>query len=285
MSRVNVLVFIKKVRNLVLFTIFLVAGIIPATVLYASNIKPAYVKANYEGTGIQNANGSIEGGKLAIIIDDFGQDRRGVKEMMSINRHLTFAVMPFLTYSKTDAETAHEKGYEVIVHLPLESNIGKLSWVGPRPIMVKMEKEEVRSIVMDAFENVPYAAGANIHMGSKASSDEQIISIILDIVKEKELFFVDSLTSEHSVTKKIADYRNVACLERNVFLDGSNKSKSYIKGQLEKAADLALKKGSAIAIGHVGIEGGIATAEAISEMLPEFDKKNIQLVSVSELLN
>ncbi len=34
--------------------------------------------------------------RLAIIIDDFGSSGDGVKEMMSIDRHLTFAVMPFL---------------------------------------------------------------------------------------------------------------------------------------------------------------------------------------------
>lgn len=57
--------------------------------------------------------------KLAIIIDDFGLDRNGVQEIMTLNRHLTFAVMPLLRYSKHDAATARTKGYEVIVHLPI----------------------------------------------------------------------------------------------------------------------------------------------------------------------
>ena len=223
-----------------------------------------------------------EGGKLAIIIDDFGSSRVGVKEMMSINRHLTFAVMPFCQYTQEDAKAAYEKGYEVIVHLPMEANYGKMSWLGPHPILAGMKEDEVRKIVMDSFEDVPYAVGANIHMGSKASSDESIISTVLDIIKEKDLYFVDSLTASHPISKKVADAKGIRCYERNTFLDGQQ-PKSFIKGRLNEAADVSLKKGYAVAIGHVGIEGGKVTAEAICEMLPEFERKNIELVFVSEL--
>lgn len=202
--------------------------------------------------------------------------------MMSISRHLTFAVMPFSTHSREDAKAAYEKGYEVIVHLSMEPNHGKRSWMGPRPVLAGMTEDEVRQIVRDAFEDVPFAVGANIHMGSKASSDESIISAVLDIIKEMNLYFVDSRTANHPIGKKVADAKGVRCYERNVFLDGQQ-PKSFIKGRLTEAADITLKKGYAVAIGHVGIEGGKVTAEAIREMLPEFDRKNIELVFVSEL--
>lgn len=223
-----------------------------------------------------------QGGDLAIIIDDFGSSREGVNEMMSINRHLTFAVMPFLAYSQEDAKNAYEKGYETIVHLSMEPNHGKISWLGPRPILAGMEGEEVQKIVRDSFENVPFASGANIHMGSKASSEECIMTAVLDVLKEKELYFVDSRTADHPIGKKLADEIGVRCYDRDVFLDGQQ-PKSFVKKRLNEAGKIALKKGFAIAIGHVGVEGGKVTAEAINEMLPEFDEKNIRLVFVSEL--
>lgn len=221
-------------------------------------------------------------GKLAIVIDDFGQNRAGVKEMMSIGRHITFAIMPFLTFTRSDAENAHTKGYEVIVHLPLEATSGKMSWVGPRPILTTMNDNDIHQLVIDSFESVPNAVGANIHMGSKASDDERVVSDILEIVKIKNLYFVDSRTGHHPIAKNIADSSGVLCYDRDVFLDGK-KSKSYIKNQLTMAGDIALKKGKALAIGHVGTEGGKITAEAISEALEEFDNKNVKLVYVSEL--
>lgn len=204
--------------------------------------------------------------------------------MMSIDRHLTFAVMPFLEYSQSDAEATHEKGYEVIVHLPMEANCGKLSWVGPRPILAGMKRDEVKQIVRDAFESVPYAVGANIHMGSKASGEETIVSSILDVIKEKNLYFVDSRTADHPICMKLADAKGVLCYDRDIFID-EGRPKEAIKKQLQKAEEVALKKGKAVAIGHVGAEGGRATAEAISEMLPEFEHKKVKLVFVSELLD
>lgn len=238
-----------------------------------------YLTGNYEDAG---SISKTEGGKLAIIIDDFGSGRNGVKEMMSIKRHLTFAVMPFLDYSHSDAQNAHENGFEVIVHLPLEAYNGSMSWLGPEPILYGMNEDRVRDIVQRSIDDVPYAVGANIHMGSKASGSEIIAHAILSIIGEKKMYFVDSKTAYHPVCSKVASELGVVCFERDVFLDGKQ-PKSFVKKRLAEAEEIALKAGQALAIGHVGAEGGKVTAEAIEEMLPEFDEKGIQLVFVSEL--
>lgn len=223
--------------------------------------------------------------KLAIIIDDFGQNSSGVKEMMEIDRHLTFAVMPFLKFSRSDAVKAHKQGYEIIVHLPMQSQDKDIaSWLGPRPVKLGQTNDEIRKIVMDSLNSIPYAVGANIHMGTKASENKRVMSCVMNIAKEKKMYFVDSKTSSHSVCTSVAKSVGLRYAERNIFLETiSNKSKEYIKKQLHLAGELALKKGSAIAIGHVGSAGGKVTAEAIKEMLPSFERKGIKLVYVSEL--
>lgn len=220
--------------------------------------------------------------KLSIVIDDFGSTKAGVEEMMAIDRHLTFAVIPFLDYSNKNAVEAHEKGFEVIAHLPMEPKKGKRSWLGPNPILSGMDYETVRKIVKESIENVPFAVGANIHMGSKASSEEVIMSAVIDEIKERNLLFLDSCTASKPIAKDIALKKEVLCYERDVFLDGQQ-PKAFVIKRLKQAADVALKKGYAIAIGHVGIEGGKVTAEAITEMIPELDKNNIKLVFLSEL--
>lgn len=221
--------------------------------------------------------------KLAIVIDDFGETREGVKEMMSIERHLTFAVMPFLTHSTEDSTTAAEKGYEVIIHLPMEPEKGKLSWLGPRPILDSSPSEEIQKIVEDSIKSVPTAVGANIHMGSKASSNERVVTSVLEIIQAHKLYFLDSRTSPKRVPLKIASQKGIPCFENNFFLD-STQSKEQIKNNIKKASAYALKNGKAIAIGHVGAEGGKVTALAIKEMLPELEEKGVQLVYLSELL-
>lgn len=282
MTKIFIITLSKKFSIFIFLTAILTASLISFSFYINNNALSAL--NDYADAEIQDQPKENRRGKLAIIIDDFGQNRDGVKEMMSINRRLTFAVMPFLQFSQSDARKAREKGYEVIVHLPMEATSGKLSWVGPRPILACMESNKVEQIVLDAFEDVPYAAGANIHMGSKASSSERVMMRILEVIKDKNVYFVDSRTCLKPITKKLADEIGAVCFDRNVFLDGG-RSKRQILKQLEKAGDVALQKGCAIAIGHVGTEGGKVTAEAIIEMLPEFDRRNIELVFVSDLEN
>lgn len=284
MKKIRFITLSKKKLIQYSLSLILAISIIYLNILYFSVINPS-VNTFFDFIGYDTYSEGDESpseGKLAIIIDDFGQDRSGVKEMMSIERHLTFAVMPFLTFSGADAKAAHEKGYEVIIHLPMEPEKGKASWLGPRPILSTSTDDEIFQLILDAFESVPYAAGANIHMGSKVSGDERIITSVLQVIQSKDLYFVDSRTSRKPIAKKVADEMGVSCYENNIFLD-STQSIATIKKQLEKAGNMALKKGKAIAIGHVGKEGGKVTAQAISEMLPVFDEKNIQLVFVSEL--
>lgn len=223
--------------------------------------------------------------QLAIIIDDFGQNQNGVKEMMEIDRHLTFAVMPFLEFSEQDAVEAHNRGFEVIVHLPMQSHVAsKEKWLGPRPVHLDSSDEEIRNIVLDSINSIPYAVGVNIHMGCLASENERIMTSVMSTVKEKNLYFVDSRTSSKTVCREVAQKVGVQFAERNVFLEHSSKAKDYIKKQLSIAGDVAIKKGYAVAIGHVGAVGGNVTAEAIKEMIPELEEKGIEFIFVSELI-
>lgn len=221
--------------------------------------------------------------KLAIIIDDLGSNRNGVEEMTGIKRHLTFAVLPFYAISKEQADKVHKKGYEVIIHLPMESKSGEIISLGPRPILTSLNDDEISKIVQDSFQIIPFAVGANIHMGSRASENDRIMTCIMRIIKAKKLYFVDSKTAEKSVCKSIAEKFEINFVENNVFLEASSKSKSEIKKQLDLAGRIALKKGFAVCIGHVGPAGGVETAKAIEEMIPELESKGIELVYVSEL--
>lgn len=221
--------------------------------------------------------------KLAIIIDDFGESRDGVKEMMAIDKPLTFAVMPFLTHSTEDAENAFKNSHEVIIHLAMEPIRGKPSWLGPKPIMDNSTDEVITKIVNDAFESVPHAVGANIHMGSKASANEKVMNSVLNVIGAHKCYFVDSKTSEIRPSLRLANEKGIPCFENNFFLD-STQSKERIRSQFIKAANYAIEHEKAIAIGHVGADGGVVTAQVIREMLPTLDEKGIELVYVSDLL-
>ncbi|MBU3195142.1 divergent polysaccharide deacetylase family protein [Clostridium algidicarnis] len=219
---------------------------------------------------------------VAIVIDDFGNDSKGTKEMMDIGIPFTAAIMPFMSSSVKDSQKAKEKGIETIVHLPMEPEIGKASWLGPRGITVNLEDAEINTRVEEAFKEIDGAVGLNNHMGSKAMKDERVVGIIMECLKKNNKIFLDSKTTSSNIAENIAKNLDVKYYGRNIFLD-NNKDISSIEKQLDKVADLAIKEGKAIAIGHVGVEGGEVTAKAIKNKTKELERRGIEFVPLSQM--
>ena len=179
---------------------------------------------------------SISQKNLAIVIDDFGNNMQGTEDILNLPIKLTVAIMPFLPSTKTDAELAFKNGHEVIVHLPMEPKKGKKSWLGPQAITTDLSDNEIRRRVEAAIQDVPHAVGMNHHMGSKATEDERVMRIVLDICKKNGLFYLDSKTTGKSVVSKLATEMNVPFLENGLFFDDV-----YTTEHIKKQAHLLSK--------------------------------------------
>jgi len=59
-------------------------------------------------------------GTVAIIIDDMGSSVREADELMAIKLPLTFSIIPGLAHVKGVAEAAHVRGYQLMIHIPME---------------------------------------------------------------------------------------------------------------------------------------------------------------------
>ena len=92
---------------------------------------------------------------MAIIIDDVGNDMKGTEEILNMPVKLTVAVMPFLQTTKKDAIAAHDRGMDVIVHMPMEPKKGKPEWLGPGAITANLTDEQVRERVEKALMMCP----------------------------------------------------------------------------------------------------------------------------------
>jgi polysaccharide deacetylase 2 family uncharacterized protein YibQ len=222
--------------------------------------------------------------KVAIVIDDFGNNMDGTKEMLNLPIPFTVAVMPFLPSTKQDAQLAHDKGHEVILHLPMEPVRGKKSWLGPGAITTDLSNDEIHKRIVAAIEDVPYAIGINNHMGSKATADERVMKILIDICKEKNLILLDSRTTPKSLIGKLAGQRGVPYSENQLFFDDLY-TYSHISKQMTKFKKLVRQKDTVIAIGHVGPPGK-KTAQVIKEAIPIIQKEaNFVPISQTMKLN
>ncbi len=226
----------------------------------------------------------VKSGKLAIVIDDFGYGAEGTLDMLSLDIPLSVAIMPFSEKAVEEADLAVEKGKEVIVHMPMESLSGNPSWVSPEGIFRTMTTEKIVEQTEKAFAILPMAVGLNNHMGSAIMEDERTLSAVLSVMQAKgNVFFLDSVTTAKSRGEELAQLYGVPFIKRDVFLD-STKDINTIKANIEKAGKVALEYGSAVAIGHVGVEGGDATVVALKEMIPILQNSGVEFVFLSSLV-
>ncbi|WP_019911771.1 divergent polysaccharide deacetylase family protein [Paenibacillus sp. HW567] len=250
---------------------------------YGSGMKPQAEPGAGTGGGTreQPVENTVSRSPVALIVDDFGNSMRGTEEMFALPVKFTVAVMPFLPTSEKDARRAHERGLDVLVHLPMEPRQGKPEWLGPGAILTRMSDAEVRQRVEAALDNVPFAVGINNHMGSKVTGDERVMGIILAVCKERGLFFVDSHTNYRSVAGRVAREMGLPPVENHIFLDDVHTASHVVK-QMRLVKERALNQKYCVTIGHVGIQGK-ETAAGIRSGINEL-KNSVEFVGISDLV-
>lgn len=216
-------------------------------------------------------------GKIAIVIDDFGYNLNNLALLKKIKQPITVSVLPNLNYSRVVAERLHSLGFEVILHLPLEPK--EKYRLEKDTILTSMREGKVKVIIDRALESVPFVKGVSNHMGSKATEDEKTMETILNELKKRRLYFLDSLVTGASAGRKLAGKIGLGFAQRDIFLD-NEQDVGYIKQQLNKLKGKAERLGQAIGIGH----DRKLTIQVLKEMIPELKKQGFKFVFVSDLV-
>jgi polysaccharide deacetylase 2 family uncharacterized protein YibQ len=217
--------------------------------------------------------------RLAIILDDLGSDRAAADAIFALHYPLTISVLPNHAHSVEIAEDAHRKGYEVMLHLPMQS-VGNET-PEAQELRPGMPADDIPALFEQMMQSVPNATGVNNHQGSEATADPALMEELMPVLQKWNLFYVDSRTTAATVAYDTAQRLGVRSGFRNVpFLDDVAEV-SAVRKQLELALRGANNKGEAIAIGHPHA----ATLQALSEILPQAQARGVQLVYVSDVVH
>ncbi len=214
--------------------------------------------------------------QVAIIIDDIGY-RQSDKAVLTLPNNITLSVLPHTPLGNSVARTAHERGYEVILHLPMHALNGKK--LGPGGITNDMSETDIKQTINQAFNTVPFAKGVNNHMGSLLTQLDDPMLWVMKILKQKQLYFVDSMTTRFTKAGSTAEKLGIPQLKRQIFLD-NNLSQSALNKQFEHLIALAHRQGQVVAIAHPFPE----TIRYLKLNLPRLQREGISLVKTSELL-
>jgi hypothetical protein len=179
-----------------------------------------------------------------------GYSLDAIYDILSLQEPITVAIIPFSPLSEQTAQIAHKSGLEILLHLPMESiNDIEANNSIQGMITTDMSRQEIITTVERNLDQVPNIIGVNNHMGSKVTPSESLMDIILQQLKQRDLFFVDSRTTGKSVAYDVALRLDIPTAQRHIFLDGEL-DEGYIKEKLIELFSLAQRRGEAVGICH-----------------------------------
>jgi len=217
--------------------------------------------------------------KAAVIIDDLGYSLEAARTICALRQPVTVAILPFASSTLETAQVAHECGLEIMLHLPLESLLQKSGNSFGGMISAGMTREEIQRNILSCLEQIPWSSGVNNHEGSKITEDAEMMPEILEVLKDKGLYFIDSRTTRDSIAFETAKLMGVRAASRQVFLDG-DLNETAIKAKIGELFRLAQARGRAVGICHPKKE----TLAALEKYLGLAADYGIKLVFASEIV-
>ena len=216
-------------------------------------------------------------GKLAIVIDDMGNSLRAGLDAIALPAPITFAVMPHRKHSKLLAERAGRLGRDVLLHAPMSTVNGRN--LGSGGLTEALSEKDFKDTLRFSIASIPYISGINNHMGSQLTTRPKAMKWVMEVLKQKQLFFLDSRTHAKSIAYETAFNMGLPSANRDIFLDNEINI-DHIHMQFKKALAIAKKYGSAIAIGHPHK----ATLTYLKHVLPQLEGTDVAIHSISDLL-
>jgi polysaccharide deacetylase 2 family uncharacterized protein YibQ len=232
--------------------------------------------------GTAGAAVGATGPRIAIVIDDFGYNESDIaNDFIALTYPVTISVLPGCPHSRAIAKAAREAGKEVLLHLPMEPEEYPQTNPGPNALLLANTEGEVVRLARAAVSEMPDALGVNNHMGSALMKDRARVRALMGVLKDRGLFFLDSMTTPQSVGYSEALRSGVRVARNSMFIDSrlNELGTVDVESQLRDLEAVARSRGKAIGIGHPNPE----TLRALRRMLPGMAERGIELVPVSEL--
>ncbi|WP_297056867.1 divergent polysaccharide deacetylase family protein, partial [Thermosulfurimonas sp.] len=188
---------------------------------------------------------SLRKPRVAFILDDMGQRPSLERKFFDLGIIRNFSFLPQAPFTPRLAREAHRRGFTVMVHLPMEAEDRN----PPGGLTVSMSEKEIRRRTRYLLSLVPYAEGVNQHMGSLFSQDPVRMLWVMEEIKKKGLFFVDSRTTPQTMAPFVAASLKIRFAQRDVFLDNSL-DRRRLEAVLRSILQKAHRKGKLVVIVH-----------------------------------
>jgi polysaccharide deacetylase 2 family uncharacterized protein YibQ len=216
--------------------------------------------------------------KVAIVIDDVGYDKKMAYRFLNLGVELSFSLLPHSPFQKEITEALFAKGFDVMLHLPMEPHEYTTFDPGMDVLLTPMRPDAFVGQLIGNLDAVSHIKGVNNHMGSKMTENMDLMLLIFSVLKERGLFFLDSRTTRKSICNKAADQLGLRFVQRDIFLDHIP-TREFILSQVDALVEKATAQGLAIGIAHPYE----ITFQTLNDILPALTQK-VDIVPISTIV-
>lgn len=212
---------------------------------------------------------------IAVVVDDIGHSEADFVHATRLGEPVTLAILPYKKRAGEFARRARKKGFEVLVHMPMEP-VDSTADPGPEALLTGLPQKELRRRLEHNLAQLEGYVGINNHMGSRFTRDAEAMELVMREVNDRGLLYLDSITVGRPIGARIAEQLRMPYATRDVFID-AEENRPFIDGQLEELERMARKHGYAVGIGHPYPD----TYAALEAWLPQARARGIEFVPVS----
>jgi polysaccharide deacetylase 2 family uncharacterized protein YibQ len=188
---------------------------------------------------------------IAIVVDDFGAIGGDLLDgFMAVDKDVCFAIFPDEDNSVLTMQRATAQGRETLIHVPMEPIGYPKVNPGKNAIFMQYDAATIDKMLSRFIKQLPDCEGINNHMGSLATTDEDLMRSVMTSLKKHNKFFLDSRTSNVSVAYATAQKAHLRAFRNEMFLDSPNISQSTLDAKFKQILELSATQSSIIVITH-----------------------------------
>jgi len=146
------------------------------------------------------------GPRAAIIIDDMGNNWDEARAVSGLPYPVAVAVLPGTPFAARTARRAHDRGKEVLAHMPMQPEDPSIP-LGDTFLRADMDRQQMLATLRSNLAGIPYVQGINNHMGSLLTSRVRPMRWVMQSLRRRGLYFIDSRTT--AATKGLTEARAV----------------------------------------------------------------------------
>jgi len=164
--------------------------------------------------------------RLALVLFGFGNDLDEAKRVFDLPVPFAVALAPDKKTSSAMFRAAHEKGREVVLHIPLEPvNYPQLN-PGLGTLLVTTKPDRATGTMRRWLDRSGPVVGVANHMGSLATQDMTLMGAVYRELKRRHLPFIHVQPAAGSVCRPLAAKMGVIYDEPDAVLDTEARAKT-----------------------------------------------------------